>query len=98
MQNHGASQVADLFASPGEPASSCAEVEHLDCLRSVLHQVDGKDGMVLQADLIEGKGLKDLAQGLKNCSSSSLRLYLNEGLGLLRQFAHRDGLMLIHIS
>ena len=47
VQSHGASQVADLFASPGVPASFCAEDEHLDWLRSVLHQVEGKTGMVL---------------------------------------------------
>ena len=47
-------------------------------MRSVLHQVEGKAGMVLQAYLIEGQSLKDLAQAL-NCSRSSLRLYLNEG-------------------
>ncbi|MDO6351703.1 sigma-70 family RNA polymerase sigma factor [Synechococcus sp. YX-04-1] len=97
VQSHGASQVVDLFSSPGEPASSCAEDEHLDWLRSVLHQVEGKAGMVLQAHLIEGQSLRDLAQGL-NCSRSSLRLHLNEGLGLLRQWAHRDGLMPIHTS
>ena len=78
VQSHGASQVADLFASPGEPAIFSAEDEHLDWLRSVLHQVEGKAGMVLQAYLIEGQSLKDLAQAL-NCSRSSLRLYLNEG-------------------
>ena len=54
VQNHGARKVADLFASPGEPASSCAEDENLDWLRSLLHQVEGKAGMVLQAHLIEG--------------------------------------------
>ena len=63
----------------------------------MLHQVEGKAGMVLQAHLIQGQSLKDLAQAL-NCSRSSLRLYLNEGLGLLRQWAHRDGLMPIHTS
>ena len=30
VQSHGASQVADLFASPGEPAIFFAEDEHLD--------------------------------------------------------------------
>ena len=97
VQSHGASQVVDLFCSPGEPASSCAEDEHLEWLRSVLHQVEGKAGMVLQAHLIEGQSLRDLAQGL-NCSRSSLRLHLNEGLGLLRQWAHRDGLLPIPTS
>ena len=63
----------------------------------MLHQVEGKAGMVLSARLIEGQSLKDLAQAL-NCSRSSLRLYLNEGLGLLRQWAHRDGLMPFHTS
>lgn len=63
----------------------------------MLHQVEGKAGMVLQAHLIEGQSLRDLAQGL-NCSRSSLRLHLNEGLGLLRQWAHRDGLMPMHTS
>ena len=97
MQSHGASQVAELFACPGEPASSCAEDEHLDWLRSVLHQVEGKAGMVLQAHLIEGKSLKDLAQAQK-CSRLSLRFHLNEGLELLRRWAHRDGLMPFHTS
>ena len=90
MQSHGASQVADLFANPGE-----SKPLHLDWLRSVLHKVECKTGMVLQAHLIKGKSLKDLAQALK-CSRSSLRFYLNEGLELLRQWAHRDGLMPIH--
>ena len=63
----------------------------------MLHQVEGKTGMVLQADSIEGKSLKDLAQALK-CSRSSLCFYLNEGLELLRRWAHRDGLMPIHTS
>ncbi|WP_226399899.1 sigma-70 family RNA polymerase sigma factor [Synechococcus sp. MU1643] len=97
VQSHGASQVADLFACPGEPAILSAEDEHLDWLRSVLHQVEGKTGMVLQAHLIEGKSLKDLAQALK-CSRSSLRFYLNEELELLRRWAHRDGLMPFHTS
>ena len=81
VQSHGASQVVDLSASPGEPASSSAEDEHLDWLRSVLHQVDGRAGTVLQAHLIEGQTLKDLAQAM-NCSRSSLRLHLHEGVQL----------------
>ena len=63
----------------------------------MLHQVDGLAGTVLKGHLIEGQSLKDLAQAL-NCSRSSLRLYVNEGLGLLPQWAHRDGLMPIHTS
>ena len=39
----------------------------------MLHQVDGLAGTVLQAHLIEGQTLKDLAQAM-NCSRSSLRL------------------------
>ena len=58
----------------------------------MLHQVDGMAGTVLQAHLIEGQTLKDLAQAM-NCSRSSLRLHLHEGLHLLRQWAQRDGLM-----
>ena len=92
MQSHGVSQVADLFASPVEPTSSCAEDEQLDWLRSVLHQVESKAGMVLQAHSIEGQSLKDLAQAL-NCNRSYLRLYMDKVLGLLRQWAQRDGLM-----
>ena len=53
--------------------------------------------MVLQAHLIEGQSLKDLAQALK-CSRSSLRFHLNEGLELLRRWTHRDGLMPIRTS
>ena len=97
QQSHGASQVIDLFASPGEPASSCAEDEHLDWLKSVLHQVEGMAGTVLQAHLIEGQSLKDLAQAL-NCSRSSLRRHLNEGVELLQQWAQRDGLIPIQSS
>ena len=63
----------------------------------MLHPGEGKTGMVLQAHLIEGQSLKDLAQALK-CSRSSLRFHLNEGLELLRRWAHRDGLMPIHTS
>ena len=80
-----------------EPASSRAEDEHLDWLKSVLHQVDGLAGTVLQAHLIEGQSLKDLAQTL-NCSRSTLQLHLDEGLRLLRQWAQRDGLMPIQTS
>jgi len=97
VQSHDASQVVDLSDSPGEPASSKAGDEHLDWLKSVLHQVDGMAGTVLQAHLIEGQTLKDLAQAM-NCSRSSLRLHLHEGLQLLRQWAQRDGLMPIQIS
>ena len=53
------------------------EDEHLDWLKSVLHQVDGLGGTVLQAHLIEGQTLKDLAKAM-NCSRSSLRLHLHE--------------------
>ena len=58
----------------------------------MLYQVDGMAGSVLQAHLIEGQSLKDLAQTL-NCSRSTLRLHLDEGLRLLRQWAQRDGLI-----
>ena len=50
----------------------------MDWLRSVLHQVQGKAGMVLQAHLIEGQSLKGLAQAL-NCSRSSLRFISMRG-------------------
>ena len=56
-----------------EPASSRAEDEHLDWLKSVVHQVGGLTYTVLQAHLIEGQTVKDLAQAM-NCSRSSLRL------------------------
>ena len=65
VESHGAGQVVDLTARPGEPASLSAEDEPLDWLKSVL-----------QAHLIEGQNLKDLAQAM-NCSRSSLRLHLN---------------------
>ena len=97
VQSHGTSQVVDLAASPGQPASSKAEDEHLDWLKSLLHQVDGMAGTVLKAHLIEGQTLKDLAQAM-NCSRSSLHLHLHEGLQLLRQWAQRDGLMPIQTS
>ena len=97
VKSHGASQVVDQTASPEEPASSCAEDEHLDWLKGVLHKVDGTAGTVLQAPLIEGQTLKDLAQAM-NCSRSSLRLYLDEGLQLLRQSSQRDGLIPIQTS
>ena len=86
VQSHGASQVIDLTASHEEPASSCAEDEHLDCLKGVL-----------QAHLIEGQTLKDLAQAM-NCSRSSLRLHIDEGLQLLRKWAQRDSLIPNQIS
>ena len=97
VQSHGTSLVVDLSASPVEPTQACEVDEHLDWLKSMLHQVDGLAGTVLNAHLIEGQSLKDLAQAL-NCSRSSLRLHLNEGLGLLWQCAHRDGLMPIQTS
>ena len=56
--SHGASQVVDLSASPVEPTQLCEVDEHLDWLRSVLHQVDGLAGTVLKAHLIEGQTLK----------------------------------------
>ena len=59
--------------------------------------MDGLAGTVLKAHLIEGQSLKDLSLAL-NCSRSSLRLHLHEGLGLLRQWAQRDGLMPIQTS
>ena len=93
VQSHEASQVIDLNATPGEPASSRTEDEHLDWLKSVLHQVDGLAGTVLKGHLIEGQSLKDLAQVL-NCSRSTLRLHLDEGLRLLQQWAQRDGCLL----
>ena len=54
-------------------------------------------GTVLQAHLIEGQTLKDLTQTL-NCSRSCLRLHLQEGVQLLRQWAQRDGLIPIQTS
>ena len=63
----------------------------------MLHQVDGMAGTMLQAHLIEGQTLKDLAQAM-NCCCSSLRLHLHEGLQLLRQWAQRNGLMPIQTS
>ena len=63
----------------------------------MLHQVDGLACTVLQAHLIEGQSHKDLAQAL-NCSCSSLRLHLHEGVQLLRQWAQHDGLLAIQTS
>ena len=83
--------------SPLEPTQACEVDEHLDWLKSVLHQVDGLAGTVLKGHLIEGQSLKDLAQVL-NCSRSTLRLHLDEGLRLLRQWAQRDGLIPIQSS
>ena len=97
VQSHKASQVVDLSASPGEPASSKAEDEHLDWLKSLLHQVDGLAGTVLQAHLIEGQTFKDLTQGM-NCSRSYLRLHLHEGLQLLRHWPQHERLMPIQTS
>ena len=75
VESHGASQVVDLGASPLEPTQPCEVDEHLDWLKSVLHEVDGLAGTVLKGHLIEGQSLKDLAQVL-NCSRSTLRLHL----------------------
>ena len=97
VESHGASQVIDLTASLEEPASSCAEDEHMDWLKGVPYQVDGMAGTVLQAHLIEGQTFKDLAHAM-NCSRSSLRLHLHEGVHLLQQWAQRDGLMHIQTS
>ena len=89
--------IRDRSDSPGEPASPSAEDEHLDWLKRLLHQVDGLAGTVLKGHLIEGQSLKDLAQVL-NCSRSTLRLHLDEGLRLLRQWAQHDGLIPIQSS
>ena len=77
-----------------EPTQPCEDDEQLSWLKSVLHQVDGMPGKVLQAHLIDGQSIKDLAQEF-NCSRSTLRQQLKEGLALLRQWARRDGLMQI---
>ena len=97
VRSHGVSQVVDLSASPLEPTHACDVDEHLDWLKSVLHQVDGLAGTVLKGHLIEGQSLKDLAQVL-NCSRTTLRLHLDEGLRLLKQWAQRDGLIPIQSS
>ena len=91
-ESHETSQVVDLSTSSVEPTRHGEDDEQLDWLKSVLHQVDGMAGTVLQAHLVEGQSLKHLAQAL-NCSRSSLRRHLNEGVALLRQWAQRDGLM-----
>jgi len=92
VQSHGASQVVDMSASPVEPTQPCEEDEQLNWLKSVMHQLEGMPGKVVQAHLIERQSLKDLARTW-NCSRASLRLDLKEGLGLLRQWAQRDGLL-----
>ena len=97
VQSHGASQVLDLSASPVEPTGSCEVDEQLNWLKSVLHRVEGMPGTVLEAHMIEGQSLKELAQAL-NCSRSTVRLHLDEGLRILRQWARRDGLMPIQTS
>ena len=77
--SHGASQVVDLSASPMEPTQLCEVDEHLDWLKSMLHQVDGLTGTVLKAHLIEGQSLKDLAQTLNAaahpCAFISMRAF-----------------------
>ena len=97
VQSHRASQLLDLSASPVETTSSCEEDEQLSWLKSMLHKVEGMPGTVLQAHMIEGQSLKELAQAL-NCSRSTLRLHLHEALDILRQWARRDGLMPIKTS
>ena len=97
VQSQRACHILDLTFSPIEPTSPIEEDEQLIWLKSVLHQVDGMPGKVLQAHLIDGQSIKDLAQRFK-CSRSTLRLKLNEGLALLRQWAQRDGLMQIKTS
>ena len=52
---------------------------------------------MLNAHLIEGQTLKDLAQAM-NCSRSSLRVHLHEGLQLLWQWTQRDALMPIQTN
>ena len=97
VEGHRASQVFDLSASPVEPTQPCEEDEQLNWLRSVMHQLEGMPGEVVQAHLIERKSIKDLAQKWK-CSRASLRLHLNEGLEVLRQWAQRDGLLPVQTS
>ena len=92
VEAHGASQVLELNASSMDLKGSCEQDEQLDWLNSVLHQVEGMPGKILQAHLIERRSIKDLAQAL-NCSRSTLRIHLQEGLGLLQQWAQRDGLI-----
>ena len=97
VEAHGASHVLDLSASPVDPIQPCEEDEQLNWLKSVMHQLEGMPSKVVQAHLIERKSIKDLAEKWK-CSRASLRLHLNEGLGLLRQWAQRDGLMPVQTS
>ena len=92
VEAHGASQVLELNVSSVELKSICEKDDQLDWLKSVLHEVEGMPGKILQAHLIERRSIKDLAQAL-NCSRASLRIHLQEGLGLLRQWAQRDGLI-----
>ena len=97
VRSHGASNVLDLTALPLEPTKPSVEDEQLSWLTNVLEQVDGMPGKVLQAHLIDGQSMKDLAL-IFNCSRSTLRLHLNEGLKILRQWARRDGLLILKTS
>ena len=97
VNSQRACHIVELTLSPIEPASPIEEDEQLSWLKSVLHQVDGMPGKVLQAHLIDGQSIKDLAQAF-NCSRSTLRQQLKEGLAILRQWARRDGLMPIQTS
>ena len=92
VQSHGASQVFDLSASHMEPTQPCEDDEQLNWLKSVMHQLEGTPGMVVQAHLIERKSIKELSEAL-SCSRSTLRLHLLQGVALLQQWAQRDGLM-----
>ena len=92
VQGHQTSQVFDIDASPEQPTRSSEDDEQLNWLKDVLHQLEGMPGQVLQAHLIGGETIIDMAQAF-NCSRSTLRLHLQEGLNLLRHWAERDGLM-----
>ena len=80
-----------------ELISASEDDEQLTWLNSALLQLDGMPGTVLQAHLIDGQSIKELAKAF-HCSRSTLRKHLNQGLKILQQWAHRDGLMLAKIS
>ena len=97
VQSHGASQLLELSSSPMELISASEDDENLTWLKCVLHQVEGMPKRVLQAHLIEGQSIKELAHTF-HCSRSTLRKHLNEGIKILQQWAQRDGLMEAKIS
>ena len=76
-----------------ETTSCCAKPDaQAEWLQGVLHQVDPQQQTLLKQHLIEGVGLRDLAQ-CHQLSQRRLKQILQNGIRCLRLLAIQDGLL-----